>query len=95
MDIINWERKSSIIMDDFNIDVLKYGIHRKTNDYLDNVFSRGFVSLIHKSTRLIPSTVTLIDYVYINDNRDTNRCSSGIIISDITDHLGTFHFIKN
>ena len=45
MYIINCERKTSVIMDDFNIDVLKYGIHRKTNDYLDNVFSRCLVPL--------------------------------------------------
>jgi len=95
MDIINSERKTSIIMGDFNIDLLKYGIHRKTNDYIDNVFSRGVVPLIHKPTRLIPPTATLIDHIYTNDNRDTNRCSSGVILMDIADHLGTFHLVKN
>ena len=69
MDIINCERKTSIIMGNFNIDLLKYGIHRKTNDCLDNVFSRGFVSLIYIPIRLISSTVTLIDHIYTNKQK--------------------------
>jgi len=94
MGIRNSEHKTSVIMGDFNIELLKHGIHRKTNGYIDNVFSLGFVPLIHKPTILIPSTATLI-VIYTNDIRDTSRCSSGIIITDIADHLGTFHLIKN
>ena len=66
----------------------------KTNYYIDNNFSRCFVSLIHKPTRLMTLTATLIDYIYTNDIRDTNRCYSGIIITHIADHLGTFHLVK-
>jgi len=91
MDILNTEFKTSVIMGDFNIDLLKYGIRRKTTNYSDNVLSRGFALLIHKPIRLIPPTATLIDH--INDIRDINRYSSGIIITDIADHLGTFHLI--
>jgi len=94
MDIINSGRKTSVIIGGFNIDILKYDIHRNLNYYIDNVFSRGFVPLIHKPTRSIPSTATLIDHIYTNDIMDTNRCSSGIIITDIADHLGTFHLVK-
>ena len=60
MDLINSERKTSVIMGDFNIDLLKYCIHWKTNHYINNVFSRGLVPFIHKPTRLSPSIGTLL-----------------------------------
>ena len=82
-------------MHDFNIDPLKYGIHRKTNDYIDNVFYPDFVPLIYKPIKIIPPTATLIEHIYTNDIRDTNRNFSGTIIPDTADHLGTFHAVKN
>jgi len=38
MDTINRENKQVIIMGDFNINLLKFGSHNKTSDYLDNIF---------------------------------------------------------
>ena len=52
MDSINKENKHSIIMGDMNIDLLKYRIHNKTNDYLDAIFSNGFVPLYPRHTGL-------------------------------------------
>ena len=37
-------------MGDFNIDLLKFGSHNKISDYLDYIFSHGFISTIYKPT---------------------------------------------
>jgi len=91
MDIINNERKQSVFMGDFNIDLLKFGIHEKTNDYVNGIFSRGYMPVILQPTRLSFSTATLIDHIYTNDM--ISKFASGIVITDVADHFGTFHVV--
>ena len=93
MDIINNEKKSCVIMGDFNIDLLKYSSHAKTNDYVDNIFTRGFVPLITKPTRIFRSSATLIDHIYSNNIPSDSQ--SGIIVTDVADHFGIFHTVRN
>ena len=50
-------------MGDFNIDLLIYNIHDRTNDFIDNIFSHGFQLLIHKLTRVTSYSETLIDHL--------------------------------
>jgi len=80
LDIINAESRTCIIMGDMNINLLNYQIHQKTNEYLDNLFSRGFIPVITKPTRVCTSRATLIDHIYTNDI--VSNFSSGIAISD-------------
>ena len=67
LDIINNEHKQSIIMGDMNINLLKYDTHSKTNDYLNNLFSHGFLPLITKPTRVTPVTASMIGHIYTNN----------------------------
>lgn len=84
MDLINAEKKQSTIMGDLNIDLLKYNLHDKTTAYVDNIFSRGFVPLISKPTRVTTSSASLIDHMYTNTIPTTTI--TGIIINDVADH---------
>ena len=93
MDSINNENKSCLLMGDFNIDILKYNLHNKTNDFVDSIFGKVFLPQILKPTRITKSTATLIDHIYSNDI--LLNSASGIIINDVADHFGTFHIIKN
>ena len=93
MNIINNENNLCTLMGDFNIDLLKYNTHTKTNDYLDNIFSLGFLPLITKPTRITPASATLIDHIYTNNISQSQL--SGIILTDVADHFGTFHIILN
>ena len=77
-------------MGDFNIDLLKVNIHAKTNEFVNDVISQGFLPKITRPTRITPHSATLIDHIYSNDNRPT----SGIIITDVADHFGTFHIVN-
>ena len=50
---------------------------------------------ITRPTRITPHSATLIDHIYSNDNRPTSQNDiSGIIITDVADHFGTFHIVS-
>ena len=51
----------------FNIDLLKYDTHEKTNNFVDGVLARSFLTHIHKPTRITLTSATLIDHIYTND----------------------------
>jgi hypothetical protein len=55
------------MMGDFNIDLLKYNSHEKTNNYVDNLFSNGFLPIITKPTRVTTSSATLIYHICTNN----------------------------
>ena len=79
-------------MGDFNIDLLKFGTHTKTNDFIDSIVSEGLLPHITRPTRIGNNSATLIDHIYSNDC--TRRTGSGIILTDISDHFGIFHIVK-
>ena len=87
LDIVNTERKHSIIMGDMNIDLPKIDVHQKTNDYL-SLFSCSFSPTITLHTRLSCNSATLIDHIHKNR---TTTTKSGIIITDVADHFGIFY----
>jgi len=49
------------------------------------------MSLIHYLTRVTHATATLLDHIYTN-NASLNS-KSGIIVTDVADHSGTFHVV--
>ena len=85
---ISAENKDAYIMGDFNID-LKYGTHQKTNDLTNSMITKGYLPLITKPTRITNHSATLIDHIY--SNTTSQNYTSGIIISDLADHFGTFY----
>ena len=76
-------------MGDFNLDLLKYNVHEKTTDFVDNIISHGFLPTIHKPTRVTTESATIIDHIYVN--YATHKSKSGIIITDVSDHFGIFY----
>ena len=61
---IKEENKVSYLMGDFNIDLLKVNIHAKTNEFVNDVISQGFLPKITRPTRITPHSATLIDHIY-------------------------------
>jgi exonuclease III len=84
---LNAENKEVLIMGDMNIDLLKFETHSKTKEYLENIFSQGYMPLITKPTRVSTYSATLIDHIYTN--KQTSKLS-GIIVTDVADHFGIF-----
>ncbi len=62
---ISNENKTSYLMGDYNINLLNFGTHTKTNEFIDDVISQGFLPYILKPTRVTDTSATLIDHIYI------------------------------
>ena len=53
-------------MGDFNIDLLQFNKHSATHEFINNVFSQGFVPVTTKPTRIRHTSATLIAHIYTN-----------------------------
>ena len=80
-----------LIARNFNIDLLKYDAHHGTGLFLDCLHEHALVPLITKPTRFTSDSSTLIDNIFTN--KLNNVMLSGILITDISDHL-SFFFIS-
>ena len=88
---ISNENRIAYLMGDYNINLLNFVTHQKTNDFVDNVISQGFIPHITKPTRITSNSATLIVHLYSNHNHPNYE--SGIIVTDVADHFGIFHII--
>jgi hypothetical protein len=80
-------------MGDFNLDLLKFEQHEKTNELLTELLTFGLLPLIIKPTRITSHSATIIDHIYTN--KLNTLYTSGIIISDVSDHFGVFTVFHN
>ena len=86
---INIENKESYIMGDFNIDLLKFQRHDNTKHFIESMLRTGHLPVITKPTRITDHSATLLDHIY--SNSISINYQSGIIITDVADHFGTFY----
>ena len=78
----------SILVGDFNIDLLKFQEKNHFSDYLENLLSYGFHPTITFPTRFSDRSASLIDNIFSNNM--LNISISGILFSNISDHLPYF-----
>lgn len=90
---INDESKPCYIMGDYNIDLLKYDTVSKINDFVNLIFSNGFLPVIDRPTRVTEHSATLIDNIITNDI--FGKINSGILVTDISDHFPIFSITKH
>jgi hypothetical protein len=86
---LNKEHASCVIAGDYNINLLNTNVHTDTNTFVDNIFSHLFIPAISRPTRYSSNNSTLIDNIIVNSL--SKNCISGILLSDISDHLPIFH----
>ena len=85
------ENKHCYIMGDYNINFLNYENHQRTAEFVDQLHSNSFDSLINKPTRVKKHSATLIDDIFTNSPCDKGLTIQGIIFSDISDHFPIVH----
>ena len=85
-------KKSIFLCGDLNIDLLKYNDNTPTKNFVDMMFSLGLYQLIDKPTRITDHSATLIDNIFTNEL--DSKINSGLLISDISDHLPIFAVCK-
>jgi len=76
---------------DFNIDILKYSVSSQVAEYIDLLFSFGFLQVIAKPTRVTDFSATLIDHVLTNSYCKTYE--SVALSAHISDHFPILHFL--
>ena len=84
---LNNYHKPCYIMGDFNVDLLSQA-NSSTKCFTDLIYSHSFLPLIDKPTRIKPPSSTLIDNILTNATQHTHV--SGILYTDISDHLPIF-----
>ena len=87
---INQFNSNIIILGDFNIDLLKIKEYTHFKDYFLNMVGNGLLPTITFPTRLGHTNASLIDNIFTNILYNKDTSSSGILISDISDHLPFF-----
>ena len=80
-----------IIGTDQNFDYLKINSYKPSTDLLHLYLSANTISTITKPTRITHTSATLIDNIYVRHT--TPFVHSGILFSDISDHLPIFCLI--
>ena len=60
------ENEYCYLMGDYNINLLIYGKHKETSEFVYLIHPYPFISLINKPTRLASQNATLIDNIFTN-----------------------------
>ena len=89
---VSKEQKSCYLLGDFNIDLFKYQQHFHTNNYLDTMFLHCFLPLINRPTGITSHSASLIDNIFTNNL--SHNLKSGILFTDISDHLPIFTLLS-
>ena len=79
--------KNTVLVGDFNIDILPDDLPGEVNTFMDEIRANNFLPLISLPTRVTDSTATCIDHVYFNS---FSPCKYGVITTSISDHYSIF-----
>ena len=80
-----------ILLGDLNLDVLQYGQTNRPSEYIDLLFSYGFLQLVTQPTRCNDNSATLIDHVCTNIKLPEYKID--ILTSKISDHFPVVFYI--
>ena len=83
---ISREGKECVLMGDFNVNL--FCDNMSTHQFLDSLIASSFIPMIFKPTRVTEQSATLIDNIFVN--RTEKMVKTGIIITDVSDHLSPF-----
>ena len=81
---LSYENKEIIVMDDFNIDILKHDSNSDSATFLDNMYENLLLPYITSPTRVIPRSQTLTDNIFSHILEED--IISGNITTTISDH---------
>lgn len=91
LDKLKTDKKTCFIMGDFNVNITDTTSHI-VNDFLNLMHSHLFMPLIQQPTRVTETSATLIDNIFTNCIGLSVK--SGILCTDISDHMPVFCLMK-
>lgn len=68
-------------------------VNQNISDFLDRMFSSSFYPLISRPTRITTTSATLIDNIFVNKLEENYK--SGLLFTDLSDHLPIFQLTSN
>ena len=84
------KKRNVILAGDINIDLIKFHLADHM-EYITTLFSEGYLPFIINPSRITSHSATCIDHIFIKLQPKNNfNCISGILYSDISDHLPCF-----
>jgi Reverse transcriptase (RNA-dependent DNA polymerase) len=78
----------SYICLDSNINQLATHPNHPSFEYFQSITDNGYVQCIHKATRIVNNSFSLIDHIVTNSREEV--VDSGTVILDVSDHFMTF-----
>ena len=91
----NTENKKCIILGDLNIDGLKINTNDHVGNFFKTVMEQDFVPSITIPTRVVDTSVSIIDHIIVNRDVLKNGVKTGNLYCGITDHLPNFIMINS
>ena len=91
LDEIKTSQLPCYLLGDFNINLINHANHNYTGDYLDIMYSNGFIPVIDRPTRVTDHSATLIDHIFTNCYENNVSMYQGILVTDVTDHYPILH----
>ena len=79
---------------DHNLDLLKSHLHNNTQEFINMNYDSNLFPVITKPTRIIHTSATLIDNIFL-DSFQTGSVTNRLIIDDNSDHLPTVTILEN
>ena len=86
--LVKTDQKVCYIVGDFNLNLLNVESNKQIEEFVNQMYSMSYYPMISKATRITGHSATLIDNIFTNNM--VNNTVSGILITDITDHLPVF-----
>ena len=77
------------IYGDFNLNLLELTQNKFISEYIETVFSYGFLQLITKPTRIAENSATLIDHIVTNSTVQSHE--TFLLCSKLSDHFPILH----
>ena len=86
--------RTALIIGDTNIDLLMFGQKDAHANFASSLFSNGYMPYITYPTRITSHSATLIDQIFAKTPKNNFDINSGILFSDISDHLPCYISLK-
>jgi len=87
---LNSRKQNFYALGDYNIDLMNIKTNNSIRTHVNNIMSLPCKCAIDLPTRITDHSKTIIDHIYIGNNSANYSYKSGVIISDLSDHYGTF-----
>ena len=82
------KNKEIILINDFNINLLRYNEDHNSTDFLDQIYSCSLIPRITSPTTLTPQSKALIGNIFSTDT--ASEVIAGNILTTLSDHLAQF-----